>query len=434
MTPKTIVSVTPLRVEVDSRTYKQAASIARFGYTSIVVEGQRSDLTEVQLPFALRSLSVQGSEKRCSNKGPDPQVSPCPSVDGNPPRAEEAKSTLGKLVPLWVKKRFVVRVAVTMARLLVRDALLPATQVPKASLYYLHSPYQYAAVLFRTWFNRRPFIYDAHDFYSGIEPKSSKSSAAQRLIGWYFWHLEAACTRRASAVVTVCDGVAKLIKREYGRECVVVRNCHDPRLDQAPERDLRQRLGLRQDALLVVAVGQAKQGAAIAEALAAFRQLPEDIHLAFLGQGFDRYLGSEDSRGLEDRIHSMAPVKPYEVVPFIRSADAALLLYYPRSPNYLNCLPNGFFQSVAAGLPLLYPDLPEISRLARQFDLGIAIDPLKPESIRDGVLALLGDSQRLAQFRESAQAAAKELSWEKEEAILKNLVEQVLASGPQRRA
>jgi UDP:flavonoid glycosyltransferase YjiC (YdhE family) len=87
---------------------------------------------------------------------------------------------------------------------------------------------------------------------------------------------------------------------------------------------------------------------------------------------------------------------------------------------------------VAAGLPLLYPALPEIDRLAKQFDLGIAIDPLKPESIRDGVLALLGDQERLARYQRNAQAAAQELSWEKEEVLLKDLIERVLAGSPKR--
>src|SRR5437660_9979526 len=53
---KTIVSVTPVRVEADSRTFKQAASITAFGYTSVVVEGERSALDSEDLPFQLHSL------------------------------------------------------------------------------------------------------------------------------------------------------------------------------------------------------------------------------------------------------------------------------------------------------------------------------------------------------------------------------------------
>src|SRR4051812_46557557 len=59
-----IVSITPTRVEADSRTFKQAASFARFGYTSIVVEGERSHLDKERLPFELRTIEVRESLSR----------------------------------------------------------------------------------------------------------------------------------------------------------------------------------------------------------------------------------------------------------------------------------------------------------------------------------------------------------------------------------
>ena len=34
-----------------------------------------------------------------------------------------------------------------------------------------------------------------------------------------------------------------------------------------------------------------------------------------------------------------------------------------------------FFQPIAAGLPVLYPELPEIRRIAEQYELGVPIDP-----------------------------------------------------------
>ena len=48
---KTIVTVTPLAVEADSRTLKQASSVARFGYRSVVVENGKSRFQAVTLPF-----------------------------------------------------------------------------------------------------------------------------------------------------------------------------------------------------------------------------------------------------------------------------------------------------------------------------------------------------------------------------------------------
>src|SRR5262247_3748336 len=54
---QTIVSVTPLRVQTDSRTFKQAASVARFGYVSVAVEGYKSDFVTEFLPFHLHTIA-----------------------------------------------------------------------------------------------------------------------------------------------------------------------------------------------------------------------------------------------------------------------------------------------------------------------------------------------------------------------------------------
>jgi len=53
---KTIVQITVLRVQEDSNTFRQAVSFARFGYQSILVEGQPSNLNRAELPFKLISI------------------------------------------------------------------------------------------------------------------------------------------------------------------------------------------------------------------------------------------------------------------------------------------------------------------------------------------------------------------------------------------
>jgi hypothetical protein len=96
--------------------------------------------------------------------------------------------------------------------------------------------------------------------------------------------------------------------------------------------------------------------------------------------------------------------------------------------NYEYCLPNGFFQAVAAELPLLYPELTEISAIAKRYDLGIPIHPEEPASIRLAVKELLEKPAARCRFRENAKAAKPALSWEQEEKILEILILKVLSS------
>src|SRR6476620_6347081 len=54
---KVVVSLTPLALRRDSRTLKQASSVARFGYHSLVVEGQPSMFVVNRFPFELVSMN-----------------------------------------------------------------------------------------------------------------------------------------------------------------------------------------------------------------------------------------------------------------------------------------------------------------------------------------------------------------------------------------
>jgi glycosyltransferase involved in cell wall biosynthesis len=114
----------------------------------------------------------------------------------------------------------------------------------------------------------------------------------------------------------------------------------------------------------VVSIGQWKPGQATAKAIEALTLLDPRVHLAFIGSGYDRVRPMVEERRLSGRVHLLGSVPATEVVPFVVSADAALIHYREHNPNYANALPNGFFQSLAAGLPRGYVDLQEMAAVA----------------------------------------------------------------------
>ena len=101
--------------------------------------------------------------------------------------------------------------------------------VPPAEFYYLHSFELYRAVAPMAARCGAPIVYDAHDFYRGIEPSASQHSFDRRRMRPFLDRLEDRVIAAADALVTVSDGVARLIERVGGRRPVVVRNCHDER-------------------------------------------------------------------------------------------------------------------------------------------------------------------------------------------------------------
>jgi glycosyltransferase involved in cell wall biosynthesis len=440
----TIVTLTPIAVTRDSRTFRQAASVARLGFRSVVIEGVPSGAAAAGAPFELAfGGDGDGARPAAHVAAAGPTSEPAPArprsrfgAAGDAFWAAAAgvrrlpTAARAPLRPLYDWLVSAVSFATYLVRYVRAYVLGPLRVAPPASLYYLHAFYQFPAVYWLSRWHRVPFVYDAHDFYSRVHGLEENAHLWRRWSHRFEAWLEQLAVRRAAAVVTVSEGLADEMAAAFGRRPVVIRNAHDARLDRAPARTLRERLGLAPSDFLVVVIGQAKRGMALAQVREAVAGLGPDVHVVFLGAGYDALLGAADLASGGGRVHVLPPVAPTEIVPFVRSGDAAMLPYFALSVNYRHSLPNGLSSSLAAGLPVLYPELPEFVRLARRHELGLPIDPLDPASIREAIARLAGDEALRARLRTGVRAAARELSWDTEERALSALLAQILSPAP----
>src|SRR3954452_18240139 len=258
------VSLTPLPLEADSRAYRIANQLADMGFRSVVIEGRASrerfwrDGLEVHSLAAAPPNRVETGRRR-----------------GGVLR----EGVLGGVGELLLYAAFRGHDWQHHYRRALRV-------MPAADLYYLHSFEFHRAVAARADGTDAAMIYDAHDFYRGIEPPDMLPSFDRNRVRPFFAALEGRLAAAADAVVTVSDGVAGLIENACGRRPIVIRNTHDERLDRAVAADLRQSLGLSAEARLCVVVGNRKPGMVIDIAADAMALLPDHWHLAFVGRGY----------------------------------------------------------------------------------------------------------------------------------------------------
>ncbi len=398
-----VVSLTPLSVDRDSRTLRIAASFAARGWDSVVVEGQRSVSLPEDLPVRLASLRPPG-------------------------QGGSGQMAVGRMLPLFRSDNPVIAFGLAGAfvgRFMLRHRWQVVRKLPAADLYYVHSFEDFGAVQRAARRTRARVIYDAHDFYSGIIPVADMPPYRRRFIQPFLDWLERRCVAAADGFVTVGQGVADLMSERFGRRPVILRNAHDARMDTRPLIGLRERIGVDRSARLLVTVGNRKIGQAVIEAVAALALLPDDVHLVLVGAGYDAALADAAAHGVEGRVHVVPPVSPTEIVPLIREADIGLVLYWPYSANFLNALPNGFFQVVSACLPLIHGGLPEITRVSATLGIGVVTDLRDPLALAAAIRSLLDDPDRLRETRTTAQKAAESLTWEHEEATLFDLVDTI---------
>lgn len=429
-----IVSITRNAIDRDTRALKVGASIARFGYESVVIEGEPSKIDRSGLGFELLTLPSGGGETppamggestAAAGSGPQP---PATDQGGLVARVgdklpERVKAPLRPLID-WALDRFGETLYVLSVWL--RDSRRLYRSLPPSDVYYIHSADQFPAAYVKALRSGARLVYDAHDANWALDPEvdpSAPSPGTLRMMK----SVDRICARRVNGFLTVGAALADLLERHLGRRAAVVRNCHDFRLDEPSPDDVRSAAGVPGDAFLLVMTGAPKPGDTVEHALAALTALPDDVHLALVGQGTDFHAGLVASHGLTERVHLLDAVPPTQVASFIRTADASPILYRALSPAYLVSLPNRFFHAIAAGLPILYPPLPEIKALCDEHELGIEIDPESPDSIAAGVRGLADDAERRGRYAANVERAQRVLSWEHEEKALLRLLDEAIA-------
>jgi len=423
-----LVVITPLAADLDSRSYRHAASFARMGHETVLIEGRRSS----SLPGPPRFQVISAGPMREVTTRLPPPMPPAP-----PPPAPARERSLWhplELVPLPIRM-LPVTLRVRARRLRQSAQVLGAELranlrllrvLPPADLYWFMGYSPSFAVRVASRLRRTPFVYDACDsyfeVYEGVPPEEYPLNAR------VMEHLEAGAVRRAAAFVTACDGYQVLLRERHGREPMVLRNKHDQRLDEPADSDVRSVLGLGADEFLCVQIGHVKTGTATEETLRALLELGPGYHFAFLGQQQGSVPHLVKSLGLGDRAHLLAPVTFTRLADFLRSADASAILQRGLDRNYEYQEPLRLYHAVAARLPILYAPLPGVERVIAEHGLGVAVDPDSPDSIATGMRAL-ADWPCNARIRANMDCAAAELSWEREETLLANLISSL---GPKR--
>lgn len=275
-----------------------------------------------------------------------------------------------------------------------------------------------------------PLVYDSHELFLFQSPRAARLANA--------WHaltlpvslrIERALARRARAVITVSEPLARTLALRYGiARPVVVRNALDPLLegDNAAPVNLRALAGAGR--WLVVHSGTVTdRGRCLSEAVAALVHLPDDVALAFLGQGE----AASDLRvlawrlGVAERVNFVLPVPPEDVARTIQAADAMLVALRPDSANIWAALPNKLFEAVAAGVPVVASDTFTLARVVRRYDLGAVCDARDPAALAEAIRAVLSPAGQ-ARYRAGVRAAQRDLTWADEAAKLCALYAEVL--------
>jgi glycosyltransferase involved in cell wall biosynthesis len=265
-------------------------------------------------------------------------------------------------------------------------------------------------------------VYDSHELYSEQEFSMREK---QRWV-----EIEAKYIGGCDAVITINPSIARELERRYGIEDVNVIYNADRTVDLPINRHLFHRaFGMDPKQKILLFQGGLSAGRNL-EVLVEAMQLVQNpnLNLVILGDG---QLGISlrkkvTALKLAARVHLHPAVPQSELVAFSSSADAGIIPYQATCLNNYYCTPNKLFEFIAAGLPILASDLPELRRMVQSQDIGLTGGMSSPETTAQLIDEFFSDDHRLTRWQQRVAEARKIVCWENEGEKLVGIFEALL--------
>lgn len=251
-------------------------------------------------------------------------------------------------------------------------------------------------------------LFDAHEIYPEQLAEHMRSDV------WYNFYsrLEKYLLPFADGRLTVCDSIGDYFAKRYNTEpFLTLRNT--PSIQYLPNASILERCN---EPLQVLYHGAYFPYRGLDEIIAIAARVEKAMFI-FRGIGvYEEELKAQVAmRALEHRVHFVAPVPVYDLIPTASVCDIGLNPFISVCLNTEYALPNKFFEYMMAGLALANADLIEMRLLTQKLENGILFDSREPESIVQVLNGLLSDRERIQAYRRRSYEASKtEFHWEYE--------------------
>lgn len=388
---KTVVTFTPLPVSRDSRTIKILRAFKKRGFNCVVIENVIDPQADALDGIAYTHLWPT-------------------------PRSVQSVTT-DVMQSGRIHDRGLIKSVIHFLRLIVSYWLLRPIvgffRVPKVDFVYVHEYRLFPVAWLVSKRDGAELLYDAHDLYAELDQRDES--------GWFWWYvfrplvsfMDRFATSKSDYVVTTSPANVDYLARYSKRRPLLVRNIHDESMDLSDVGDLRARLLLHQNDIVFAVVGHRKRGQVVKPFFDALVKASSRVHVVLIGRGYEIEKSLIADLGLADRVHFIGAQPADTIVPLIRQADVGVSLYVSHSLNYQTTLPNGVFQCIAAGLPLIYPPLPEIMSLMRE-GAGLCVDPNDATALGQAIADIAENDDTRHKMSSEIRTMQREIQWDQE--------------------
>jgi len=214
-------------------------------------------------------------------------------------------------------------------------------------------------------------------------------------------------------MITASGSYGKWFQDKYGITPVIVQNA--PRkinVEDIPEN--QPKVFLYQGAI--------NPFRGIDKAILAMHHLENVIFkIAGDGPGKKEYENLVLKEKLQDKVQFLGKLKPEDLIKVTLTADLGMSIEENGGESYFYSLPNKVLDCIQARVPLIMSNLPEMTAIKKQFNVGEIILNHDPKVIAEAISKVLVRGRE--NYKPELEKAAELLCWENEEAKLLSVFE-----------
>jgi glycosyltransferase involved in cell wall biosynthesis len=252
-------------------------------------------------------------------------------------------------------------------------------------------------------------VYDSHEYFTEVPELINRPRVKQ------VWEsIEKRIVPKLKHAYTVCDSIAKIYTEKYGVDFKVVRNVPTKRHYELKSQNNKPKVILYQ--------GAVNTGRGLENMIRAMKYI-EDVKLIIVGDGdIKPFLEKQVSdSNLQNKIEFTGRLPINQLAELTPKADLGLSVEEDLGLNYHFALPNKLFDYIQAQVPVLVTNLPEMAAIVNRYNIGVITDTHAPEKLAMIINKALNNKEKRSVWKKNLQLAAKELIWEQEEKILRDI-------------
>ncbi len=269
---------------------------------------------------------------------------------------------------------------------------------------------------------RIPLICDFHELFIDYLTHHEKNALKMLILFLFnrFWeNVGRNAVRYARSFITVNDSLSAIyrVRWRLKHDPLVIHNYSSKKRKAkgSIEDDyFRKLFNIPTDKRLLIFQGTLFYDKGVEVILKAF-QKQKKYAVVFLGMGALTGLIKKYCRIYPDIFYYHDPVPASELVQYTKCADAGLAPIGNRKKSHIYSSPNKVYEYLAAGIPFICSRLPEMEKIVRESQTGIAVNPNNPAALFEGTERLFSDRNYPMMKKNAQKAFIEKYCWEIEE-------------------